>query len=82
MLAVIVVSPGPRVVANPEELMVATAVLLEVQVTWPVMSCLGGMVPPLPRVYIPIALNCTELPVAGLAVGGLTRMALSTVGGD
>jgi hypothetical protein len=41
-LAVIVVVPAPTAVAIPVALMVATAVLLDVQVTEPVMFCVDA----------------------------------------
>jgi hypothetical protein len=51
-LAVIEVVPVPVVVAIPEASMVATAVLLDIQSTWLVMSCIWDGWPP-PRLNVP-----------------------------
>jgi hypothetical protein len=54
--AVIVVVPADTAVTSPEALTVATAGVLEVQVTVLVMFCVEGRLA-LPNV--PIAVNCT-----------------------
>ena len=72
--AVIVVVPGPTPVARPEALIVATAVLLDVQLTRFVQSCLtGGGLDSLTRTVVAIAVNCAVCPGAEkVAVVGVT----------
>jgi hypothetical protein len=60
-LAVIVVVPAPTAVATPEALTVATAEVLELQVTRVVMFCVERWFP-LP--YVPVAVNCVVWPTA------------------
>jgi hypothetical protein len=50
-IAVIVVVPCPTPVASPPEVMVATVVLLDVHVTWPVRFS------DVPDAVVPIAMN-------------------------
>jgi hypothetical protein len=61
-----VVLPAPTPLANPAELMVATAVAEDAQVTWPVMFCV------LLSEYLPVAVNCCVPPVAIVGFAGVT----------
>ena len=61
--------PSPVAVAKPEvESIVATAVLEEVQFTDEVMSFVE------PSEYVPVALNCTEVPTEVEEFAGVTAM--------
>ena len=64
--ALIVVLPEAIVVANPAELIVATAAVEDVQMTELVTSCM------LPSLKVPAALNCCICPVATVGFGGMT----------
>jgi hypothetical protein len=71
--ALMTVGPDAEAVANPAALIVATDVTDEVQVTALVTSAL------LPFVKWPVAVNCTEVPMAVEGFAGVTTMELSPV---
>ena len=64
--ALIVVLPEAIIVANPAELIVATAAVEDDQMTELVTSCM------LPSLKVPAALNCCICPVATVGFGGMT----------
>jgi hypothetical protein len=72
--AVMVVVPGARLVASPDELIVATEVLLDVQVTMVVRSCVP------PSVIVPVAAYCCVVPAATRAAWGETASVASVAG--
>jgi hypothetical protein len=75
MLAKIVVVPAPTAVASPDEFMVATAVVLEAQVTSSVtFSDVEGW---LPCAMVPVAVNCTGWPTVRDCDAGLIWMELT-----
>jgi len=67
-VAVICVVPAARVMANPEALIEAIALVADPQLTWLVRFCV------LPSVNVPVAVNCWELPSATDGVGGVTAI--------
>jgi hypothetical protein len=70
--AVIVVEPAPTAVASPEELTVATAGVVDVQVAWSVtFEEVDGW---LPWPVVPVAVYCTVWPTTRLCVAGATWM--------
>src|SRR6202008_838764 len=75
--AAIVVLPGVTLVARPVLLIVATAGLEELQTTDPEISCV------LLSLNDPVAVNCLVVPVAIVALAGIsvsdTRLAPDTV---
>jgi hypothetical protein len=77
-VAVITVCPVPTLVARPlvtdALLTVATAVLLEFQVTVAVMSCV------VPSVYTPVAVNCAVVPSGILGIAGVTVIDTNAAG--
>jgi len=74
MVAEIVAPPAETAVAKPAALIVAMPVFDEVHVTWPVRFCV------LLSEYVPIAVNCTVLPIRLEGFTGATAMEVS-VGG-
>jgi hypothetical protein len=60
--------PAPTPVASPEDVMVATAVLEEVQVTWLVMFWV------LLSEYVPVAVNCWGAPAPIVGLAGVTAI--------
>jgi len=66
LVAVMVVVPAAMVVTRPLVLIVATAVLDEVQVTCVDISRL------VPSEYVPVTANCWVLPAGTLGVSGVT----------
>ena len=66
--AVMVELPPETVDATPEELMVATFVLDEVQETWVVTVCV------LLSLYVPVATNGCALPAWTMGFAGVTEM--------
>ena len=63
--------PADTPVANPLALIVATAVLDDVQVTWLVIFCV------LPSEYVPVAVNCCVAPAVMVGFAGVTAIELS-----
>lgn len=68
--AVMVVVPAATALASPAALMVATAVLDDVQVTPDVNG------PVVPLLYVAVTLNCCVAPAARVVVAGATAMAV------
>lgn len=73
-VALMVVLPGASAAANPAELMVATVVAEEVQVTELVTFCM------LPSVKVPVAVNCNSCPAAIEGFAGATVNDTSAAG--
>ena len=67
-VACIVVLPAATPVARPAAVIVATAVLVEVQATDPVRFCV------LLSLYVPVAMNCCVAPLAIEAFAGVTAI--------
>src|SRR5262245_53984766 len=67
-VALICEVPWPAAVASPADVIVATEVVAEAQVTWVVRFCvvLSGKVP--------VAVNCWVRPLATLGLAGVTAM--------
>ena len=64
-------TPGLTPVASPAELMVATDVFEDAQVTWLVMFCV------LLSEYVPVAVNCCVAPVGMVGFAGVTAIDVS-----
>lgn len=76
-LAEIEAVPAATAVTNPVELTVATAGVLDVQVTWSVMSSvLEGW---FPCDTVPVAVSCAVCPIARVCDVGVTEMVLTWV---
>lgn len=77
MVAVMSDDPAAALLARPLAVIVATAVVPEVQMTEDVMSCV------VPSEYEPVALNGSAIPTATLGLAGVTaidsRVAVVTV---
>ena len=58
--------PVPTAVARPAVVIVATDVVAEAQLTWPVRSCV------VLSLYVPVAVNCWVSPLAMLGLAGVT----------
>jgi len=67
-VASIVVLPPARPAAKPAVVIVATEVLVEVQVTEVVRFCV------LPSLYIPMAVNCCPVPAGMEGLAGVTEI--------
>ena len=67
-VALIVDVPVATPVASPLALIVATEVVAEAQVTWPVRSCV------VLSEYVPVAVNCCGQPLATLGLAGVTAI--------
>ena len=65
-VAEIVDVPVPTAVARPAVVIVATDVVAEAQLTWPVRFCV------VLSLYVPVAVNCWVSPLAMLGLSGVT----------
>ncbi|HUA91776.1 MAG TPA: hypothetical protein VL991_04370 [Terracidiphilus sp.] len=72
--AVMVAEPAAAAVARPEALMVATAVLEELQVTPEVSG------PVVPLLYVAVTENCCVAPAVSVALGGVTAIDFTVTG--
>src|SRR5262249_58538459 len=68
IVALIFEVPVALAVANPAAEMVATEVVAEAQVTWPVRSCVEL------SVNVPVAVNCWVVPLVMLGLAGVTAI--------
>jgi hypothetical protein len=73
-LALTVVVPTPVPVANPVPATLATPLADELQLTPPVTFCV------LPSLYVPVAVNCSVVPFAIVALAGVTDSDTKTAG--
>lgn len=73
LVALIVAVPGPTALASPEDWMVATLVLLELQVTDDVILAV------LPSLYEPVAVYWTLVPAGALVFKGVTAIDCSVI---
>ena len=74
LVAVMVVLPAAKAVARPELLTVATDVFDELHVTVVVRFCV------LPSLYVPVAVNCANLPCGTVALLGVTAIETNEAG--